>query len=391
MSSAAAQASSTAAVPYFLARQRTPKMRRTPTSAFLTMDGVAERADMQSSSTGPPQQLRGAQGRPLGAVLGLDAIPSSLLAQVFAQQLPGLGIEQADIQVIPLHPDLASDPARRCPVVSGFDLDAAVQMHDAFAVLVIAERLQWKRKQRGFLFGKHGSHLPLGGAVDAGVGPALFPVIEVGLGFFQTLEAQAFQRCSLRMTDAGFDLTFAVWILDAARHSYRAVVSQHIAVERIESGIVNVGDEHALTQIIEHDDARGAAQPAKGSFVQLGPDARTGAEGQQTNRLAAAAQRHHEQPGAPVLAALGIAHHGAGAVINLRLLPGCGDDHHAGFGHLGSAPFAHEALHALVAAVEAVLADHVLPDGPRIPASTEPQLDGFPIRLASAGARTGLQ
>src|SRR5271165_973581 len=43
--------------------------------AFLTMDGVAERADMQSSSTGPPQQLRGAQGRPLGAVLGLDAIP----------------------------------------------------------------------------------------------------------------------------------------------------------------------------------------------------------------------------------------------------------------------------------------------------------------------------
>src|SRR5208283_6019804 len=79
----------------------------------------------------------------------------------------------------------------------------------------IAERLQWKRKQRGFLFGKHGGHLPLGRAVDAGVGPALFPVIEVGLGFFQALEAQAFQRCSLRMTDAGFDLTFAVWILDA--------------------------------------------------------------------------------------------------------------------------------------------------------------------------------
>ena len=76
---------------------------------------------------------------------------------------------------------------------------------------------------------------------------------------------------------------------------------QNIAIEGIESGIVNVGDEHALAQIVEHDDARGAAQPAKGSFVQLGPDSRTGAEGQQTNRLAAAAQRHHEQPGAPVL------------------------------------------------------------------------------------------
>jgi hypothetical protein len=31
--------------------------------------------------------------------------------------------------------------------------------------------------------------------------------------------------------------------------------------------------------IIEHDDARGAADPAKGLFVQLDPDSRTGAEG----------------------------------------------------------------------------------------------------------------
>jgi len=43
------------------------------------------------------------------------------------------------------------------------------------------------------------------------------------------------------------------------------------------------GDEHALAQIVEQDDARGAAQPAKGPFVQFGPDARTGAEGQQMN------------------------------------------------------------------------------------------------------------
>src|ERR1019366_5516697 len=128
---------------------------------------------------------------------------------------------------------------------------------------------------------------------------------------------------------------------------------------------VNVGDKHALAQIVEHDDARSAAQPAKGAFVQLGPDARAGAEGQQTNRLAAAAQRHHEQPGAPVLAALGIAHHGTGTVINLRLLAGRGDDDDASFRGLGSAPLAHEALHALVAAGEAVLGDQVLPDGPR--------------------------
>lgn len=58
---------------------------------------------------------------------------------------------------------------------------------------------------------------------------------------------------------------------------------EHVAIERIESGIVHVADEHDLAQIIEDDDARGAAQPAKRSFVQLGPDARAEAEGQQAN------------------------------------------------------------------------------------------------------------
>src|ERR1039457_4230801 len=62
-----------------------------------------------------------------------------------------------------------------------------------------------------------------------------------------------------------------------------------------------------------------------------------------------AAQRHHEQPGAPVLAALGIAHHGTGTVIDLRLLASRGDDHDASFGRLRSAPLAHEALHTLIA------------------------------------------
>ena len=146
------------------------------------------------------------------------------------------------------------------------------------------------------------------------------------------------------MTDAGFDFAFAVGILNPARHGDRAVVRQHVAIKRIESGIVNVGDEHALAQIVEHDDAGGAAQPAKSSFVQFGPDARTGAEGQRTNRFAAAAQRHHEQPGAPVLAALGITHHGTGAVIDLRFLAGRGDDHDTGFGGLRSASLAHEAF-----------------------------------------------
>jgi hypothetical protein len=41
----------------------------------------------------------------------------------------------------------------------------------------------------GFLFGEHGRrHLPLGGAMDAGIGAVCFPAIEIGLSFFETLD-----------------------------------------------------------------------------------------------------------------------------------------------------------------------------------------------------------
>ena len=66
-------------------------------------------------------------------VLFFNAIPAALLAHMFAQQLPGLGIEQTNIELIPLHAQHAPDLARRRAVVRGLDLDAAIQVHDAFA------------------------------------------------------------------------------------------------------------------------------------------------------------------------------------------------------------------------------------------------------------------
>ena len=85
-------------------------------------------------------------------------------------------------------------------------------MHDALTVLVVTERFERQRLQEGLLFGEHRYDLAFGRAVDARVGPALFPVIEMSLGFFQSLEAQAFQRCFLRVTDARFDFAFAIGI-----------------------------------------------------------------------------------------------------------------------------------------------------------------------------------
>jgi hypothetical protein len=116
--------------------------------------------------------------------------------------------------------------------VSGFDFNAAVQMHNTLAVLAIAERFDRQWKQERFLFGKHGSDLPFGGAVNASVGPAFLPAVEIGLRFFQTLEAQTFQRRFLRVAHTRLDLAFAIWILDAARHGDRTVVGEHVTVER---------------------------------------------------------------------------------------------------------------------------------------------------------------
>jgi hypothetical protein len=62
---------------------------------------------------------------------------------------------------------------------------------------------------------------------------------------------KAAERGLLRVTDAGFDLPFAIGIADAARERDDPVVSEHVAIERIEPGVVDVGREHALFQIVE--------------------------------------------------------------------------------------------------------------------------------------------
>jgi hypothetical protein len=89
-------------------------------------------------------------------------------------------------------------------------------VHGALAVLVVAERLDRQRQQSRPPFGEHNGDLPLGGAVDARVGPARFPVVQVGLGFLEAFEAESFQRRFLRMADTGLNLPFSIRIRDAA-------------------------------------------------------------------------------------------------------------------------------------------------------------------------------
>ena len=119
-------------------------------------------------------------------------MPAALCAQMLAQQHPGVRIEQAHMQAIPLHADHSSDPSRRRAVICRFDFDTSIEMYSALAVLVIAKGFERKGQQCRFLFGKHRRDLPFGAAVYALVGPALFPVIEVRLRRLKAFEALTF-------------------------------------------------------------------------------------------------------------------------------------------------------------------------------------------------------
>src|SRR6266567_3441571 len=128
------------------------------------------------------------------------------------------------------------------------------------------------------------------------------------------------------MADAGLYLALPVRIPDTARHGDGAVVGQHVPIERIQSGVVNIGLEYSFFQVVGNHDSGRATQPPEGLLVQFSPDARAGLEAEKPDALAAEAQRQHEETCAPVLAGLRIADHGAGTVIDLRLLTRGGFD-----------------------------------------------------------------
>src|ERR1700745_839935 len=119
-------------------------------------------------------------------------------------------------------------------------------MHDSLAMLVITKRVEGHRLEEGFFFREHSRDLSFGGAVDSGIGTVGLPTIQIGLRFFQTLEALSFERSFLRVTDSGFDFAFAIGILDAARQGHNAVVSENVAIERVQRRVGAIRSEYTL-------------------------------------------------------------------------------------------------------------------------------------------------
>src|SRR5688500_7056941 len=147
----------------------------------MTMDVIADGADRGPDAHRGFEQRYRLRRRASGAISIGDPVPAARGSHMLAQELAGRGIEQTHEEIVPLHIDAPSDPARRGAVVRGLDFYAAIEVHGAGPEAVIAKRLERQRAERRLLLGKHHGDLTLRRAVDARVGPVRFPAIEIGL------------------------------------------------------------------------------------------------------------------------------------------------------------------------------------------------------------------
>jgi len=77
------------------------------------------------------------------------------------------------------------------------------------------------------------------------------------------------------VSDTALDFSFPIRMSDPARQGHRTVMPEHVAIKRIERGVVYVRGENAFAQIIEDNYAIDTTVPAKGFLVQLRPGLRT--------------------------------------------------------------------------------------------------------------------
>jgi hypothetical protein len=122
-----------------------------PDLALAPVDLIAELADRLTGAVTAEKELIGCRRPVLGPILFLGAVPASALAHVLTQQRAGPGIEDANVELIPLHDEICADVSRRHGVVGALDLDVAVEVHDALAEVVVAERLDGQWQQMGTL------------------------------------------------------------------------------------------------------------------------------------------------------------------------------------------------------------------------------------------------
>ncbi len=129
---------------------------------------------------------------------------------------------------------------------------AAVVTHGALLVAEVGHGQRGQGLQLSALFFEHGLHLAALRAVDARGRPLGLPVFEVGVLLLNGLEALALQGRCLGVANGVLDAALAVGVTHAGRVGYDLVVRQGGGVHGVEFGLVQVGLEHALLEVVEH-------------------------------------------------------------------------------------------------------------------------------------------
>jgi hypothetical protein len=61
------------------------------------------------------------------------------------------------------------------------------------------------------------------------------------------------------VSDAALNFSCSIWILDPAGQVDCTVMGEQVAIEGIEGGVMDVGNEYAFAEIVQNQDARSTA------------------------------------------------------------------------------------------------------------------------------------
>ena len=200
------------------------------------------------------------------------------------------------------------------------------------------------------------------------------------------LEAPTLQRRGLRVADRVLDATLAIRVTDPRRVGHHAVMGERGGVHGVQFRLVQVGLDDALLEVVQHDVAAAAAEVAPSLLVQSRPGLLAGLPDHPPVAAPRIPQRHHEQPRLAV--PLGARHAGRRTftVVDLDFLAG-GELQPVELFWFARAQPAHEALDAVVCAVEAEPVDQVLVDRHGVAVQPDLGLDELAVRLACRGRR----
>ncbi|HUY88365.1 MAG TPA: hypothetical protein VMV10_06500 [Pirellulales bacterium] len=237
----------------------------------------------------------------------------------------------------------------------------AVASDDALRFLKAGKAFDGQRRQRRtFDFLKDLADLSLRRAMNPRVGDGRFPMFQESLLFVEAGERAAFQGVVFDVLDSRLDLPLVPGHVGPGRQDQRAVVPAERLHLRREFGIEPVGMRDGRLQVVDHQRLGRAAKMSEGVLQATDEIFRRLAK----RRFAVALPRMAEHDAEDIRLAplaLGADDRRARAEVDLGLFARRRfqtTERRDGRG----AQRTHEAFHAVVSGLEAVLGDQVLPD-----------------------------